>query len=368
MLPPFLVPGDGLSLKALGHGGETRWWYADQADQALKPLLRAALGSKWRLANARAMLPSRAIRADWHPGLSAWLRSHGVRPGRQMVIQRGTPGLYRKFVTLVLNDDGKMACVLKSADTPESALSILNEHQVLTELHGAFGPHCRVPAVIGYCECPDRAFSAQAPCGIGNRAMSEDWTGLHHAFCAALHAATRRNGQLPQAIALREGIRQGIARHAGSDRIDAVCTRLLAHAARALDVQQAVVSRVHRDFTPWNCLPTERGMAVLDWEWSDAAWTPLADYFHYRLFPGLLRNKSSPPWSRIAASPSLAGLADTCGISGQFDAHAALYLYDLILFYAHAVTRERGKSLRDPLLLRIAARSEDYLRQWPAAH
>jgi hypothetical protein len=331
--------------------------------------MRSALGRKWPASAVIAKLCPRPVAADWSGEVRGWIASRGIDPGSEAVVQRGTPGLYRKYIALILDEHGNPAGVIKCSDMPDSIDSIRNECVALNELNDTTGGGIRMPSVLGLLERQDRVIALQSPCFPGPRARRA-WSDLHHEFCVRLHASTFRvdAAASAQAIARRERIRQRVSQSPLSGRLPDVCARLLEHALKCIPLERISLGYVHRDLTPWNCFLDDGALTVLDWEWADRHWTPLHDYFHFHVFPDLLRNRAAlASWLDFERCPSLVRLAGACGISSGMDAYAALYLYDLILFYADAVSREQGKDLSDPLLLRQVSRAEEWLEQWSNA-
>jgi hypothetical protein len=360
-LPPVLVSGDDVDVHVLRAHGEPRWWWSTGAERALDGCLAAGLGRRW-LAYAAAARITRAAqrpeRAAWRPVVAAFLREAGVA-ARGLVSQLGTPGHYRKHATLVIGPGREVTAILKSSHAPASRASIRAEAAALAALHGHLP--AELPRPLGCIEAGEHLFSLQTPV---NARRSTGWSEAHRDLLVAMLRAAP-SAHWDEALAARERVREALAACGGAAaRLASQCGRLRESAEPAL--RDLPLGWAHRDFTPANVWCEQGRLAVIDWEWADPAWAPGHDLIHFHLFGALRRGADAAAIAAMLTEPQspLADFARAAGIGHRPEALLALYLYDLILFYADANGEGLARSPAHPLIAAAAALAE---RLAPAA-
>ncbi len=368
-LPPFLVAGDEV-MRIFSHRGERKIWYSPGAGHAARMLLRCRFGRAWPLQALRLAL--QGMRAQQRAGLAEplrrWLAEIGLARAN-LVVQRGSHGLYRKYVALGVRDDGGLAWVLKCADAPPSRGSMAAEARALSALSALTDPRLRVPRFYGATTIDGLFLTVQEACIAPNAPVVRTWGSAHHDFLTALggYAQVARGLLIGQGVEPRERLRaQLVAEWPGAAALARTAGDLLAHACAAVDPDRVPVGWAHRDFTPWNAFSDGRRLTVLDWEWADPAWTPLHDCFHFLWFPRLLSGPlACDDWRAVvAADGAAAALARALNLPGPVSAYAAWWCYDVLVFYADAVRREGRDPTRDALVDRLRAWSVQLLECW----
>jgi hypothetical protein len=351
-LPPVLISGDDVAVHALSAHGEPRWWWTPGGERALDDCLAAALGRRWP-AYAAAVRIARASqrpeRAAWRPVVAAFLRDAGIA-ARGLVSQLGTPGHYRKHATLVLGPDRLVTGILKSSDAPASRGSIRAEIDALAALRDRLP--AELPRPLGCIEAGEHVFSLQSPV---QARRSDAWTAAHRDLLVAM-LRTAPRARWDDAFVPRERVREALAACGGAAaRLASLCGRLRELAEPELG--SLPLGWTHRDFTPANAWCERGRLAVIDWEWADPAWAPGHDLIHFHLVGALRRGGDAAPLAAMLAeerSP-LAELCRAAGIGHRPATLLALYLYDLILFYADANGEGLARAPAHPLIASAAA-------------
>lgn len=355
-LPPFLVAGGELPLRELEIGGETRWWWTPRAGATLRRTLAASLGRRWPLHAARARARSfRAPRgAGWHPAVGTFLRACGAG-AEALVASLGTPGHYRKYAASLVDGDGRVTAILKCSLAPASRGSLRADAAALGALAGHLP--AELPRSLGCAELAGHVLTLQTPVSGG---PLRAWGPLHDGFCQAL-ARAGASTSWAAALAPRERVREELAAADGGAALASLCGRLLAAAEPELGSLPLVWA--HRDFTAANVWRDRDRLAVIDWEWADPAWAPATDLLHFHLMPSLRRGVD--PWpvaSRLAEPGSaLERYRSAIGLETPAGPLIALYLYDLLLFYAAADAKGLGHAASHPLVAAGAALGEQVL-------
>ncbi len=368
-LPPFLVRGDQV-MRVFSHRGERKIWYSPGTGHAARMLLRCRFGRAWPVQALRLALQGvrASQRVQLREPVRRWLAEIGLARA-DLVIQRGSHGLYRKYVALGVGGDGQLGWVLKCADAAPSRGSMAIEARALAALTALADPRVRIPRLYGATEVDGLFLTAQEACIAPDAPVVRTWGTAHHEFLLGLggHAQMAPGLLIGQGVEPRERIRvQLVASWPGAAGIARTAGDLLAHACGAVDPDRIPVGWTHRDFTPWNAFPDGRRLTVLDWEWADPTWTPLHDCFHFLWFPGLLSGQLvSDDWRRVVAEDGAAArLARALNLPGRVSAYAAWWCYDVLLFYADAVRREGRDPTRDALVERLRAWSVRLLEWW----
>jgi len=367
-LPPYFVEGGDLHLRVMSLRAEARWWFTPGTSRALDHFLRSGLGRRWPLQALRARLALPSLRAHWRPEVAAWIQSLGHQSERDLAVQLGFPGRYRKYVCMGMDGQQRPRWVLKASGTPDSRASIHADADALRAVRIAMPAGVVVPRLFGITEIDGVVFSLQEACPRPTSGRFHTWSDHHRRFCGSLFALPvtgAANWQV--AVAVRERVRERLAALGGDAQLIAdTCGRLLTFATGALAGRTIRLGWVHRDFTPWNTLKRDNALAVVDWEWADSGWIPLHDAFHFHLFPAIHAGADDPElWERFAGEQSpLAGLVNDLGIAGSVAPYGALYLYDTLLFYADAIAANPGQRFSDPLLQRLKVLADLWVGRW----
>jgi len=207
----------------------------------------------------------------------------------ELVILVGNPSPDRKLIVFLLDDEHRIAAVLKVGLTQGGGLSVLREAETLKKLER----YNWAPGVLTI--LPDLHAAAQEyVCGsTPNRRFRPEYMNL---LC-----------QMPQT-----GVSRNLVDVAGDlasrlspfkDRMDQQAPYLLNRSLACLDLDIAVPTMlVHGDFAPWNIRKNPKaGYVLVDWEWADFAGLPAYDLLHFQFSENRLLGGGAGPYSAIRA-------------------------------------------------------------------
>ncbi len=276
--PYLVIPGN--------HGPR---WLIPAARRAASSVLRA-----WRPYSVTGQLKWLAIRmADragvvrYFPSVSSltisrstslgWSERCGLAsPAGEMVILIGNPSPDRKLIVFLLDDQHRIAAVLKVGLTTGAGVSILREAEALGKLE----PYCWAPEILSV--HPDLGAAAQEYVDgtLPHRGFRPDYLDL-------LCRLPRSGGSLKLS-----GVASAMANRGGQGAGDGpvIAPDLLQRCLSRLDLDIAIPTMlVHGDFAPWNIRKTPKsGYVLVDWEWSDFAGLPAYDLLHFLFGEDLL--------------------------------------------------------------------------------
>lgn len=195
----------------------------------------------------------------------------------------GTPNDNRKTVVLPLGDRSP-SVILKVAETQKPKSALQNEARALIAMSMTSLAE-QVPKLIGLDETDARLTLAQEfrqRHSVGRAHMSH----AVGSFLAELSEIDRKQVGLADCL-VRAG--DSVCPKMGTclspafvEVASSLYTRLR---ALANEGKQVCLHRSHGDFAPWNCVWTDRGLFVFDWEESRDQDLALGDAFYYVLSP-----------------------------------------------------------------------------------
>lgn len=202
----------------------------------------------------------------------------------------GTPGAYRKLTATLANRGGTVVAVARIPLDTLSGEAVRNEVVALKGLEAVSALDGRTPRVMDLVTWEGRAISFLSV-GAGGRSSRRLETS-HLRFLEALHAGTAAEAKLQETALWK---RLQIEMPALRSRLPAPWPELLDRALRRLAEsfgdRSFPASTAHRDFAPWNCRTTEKGLFVFDWEMASEQSTPLLDAIHFHAVQAALRGR-----------------------------------------------------------------------------
>lgn len=240
----------------------------------------------------------------------------------ELVILVGNPSPDRKLIVFLLDDEHRIAAVLKVGLTQGGGLSVLREAETLKKLER----YNWAPGVLTI--LPDLHAAAQEyVCGsTPNRRFRPEYMNL---LC-----------QMPQT-----GVSRNLVDVAGDlasrlspfkDRMDQQAPYLLNRSLACLDLDIAVPTMlVHGDFAPWNIRKNPKaGYVLVDWEWADFAGLPAYDLLHFQFSEDRLFGSQDKGYPAIRSSPLFSDYFRRMDINAQLLPQLGIaYLLEQIAFF-----------------------------------
>lgn len=253
-------------------------------------------------------------------------------PQARSIVSVGTPGPYNKATVIFTDAAGEAILLAKVGLSPASVGLLKNEAAWLARLGRSPVLAAHVPSLLFAGAVPG-GFAVAESVGPGNL-PSRASAGSVRAFLdnmqancepqAAYHESTMR-----QAMWRRRELLAARVSETWAARGTAVLDRL-DEGLSGLEIPMVVA---HRDFSAWNMRVHAGVLFVFDWEYCEAGYLPLYDWYHYRLMPIVQRRVPSTGMmsALIREAAIRAGLGPEKGLKPDFQMLA--YLADVCFFY-----------------------------------
>jgi hypothetical protein len=188
----------------------------------------------------------------------------------EIVVLIGAFSASRKLIAFLLDNQHRIAAVLKVGLTAGGGLSILHEAEVLGKLE----QYSWAPRLLSVHPGLRAAAQEYMPGAMPDRAFRPEFMDL---LCRL-----PRSGSSISLAALAREMETRLSPFKG--RFDKMAPGLLSRSLACLDLDTAVPTMLaHGDFLPWNIVRNPKvGYVLVDWEWADFAGLPAHDLFHFQ--------------------------------------------------------------------------------------
>lgn len=224
-------------------------------------------------------------------GALRWFERCGIpSQAGEMVILVGNPSADRKLIAFLLDDEHRIAAVLKVGLTDGGGSSILHEAEVLSRLE----PHSWAPGILSIHADQRAAAQKYVPGAMPGRGFRPEFMDL---LCRLPTSGdVIRMAQLAGEMARR--LRPFKA------QLDQMAPGLLDRSLDCLDLDIAVPAMlVHGDFASWNMRNNPKaGYVLVDWEWADFAGLPAYDLLHFQFNDDRLFGEKAGGYSAIRSN------------------------------------------------------------------
>lgn len=214
-------------------------------------------------------------------------------PSLHTVISIGTPGPYRKYTVLLLNNEGTQVAVAKIGTTPKAIDQVRKEAHWLRVLTAEPAMRHCTPAFIAEDNSADAWIVVQSVCT--GKFVDTVLGPPQLQFLSAFQQLFQEELMFRDSVMYRD-IAGRFARL--QSRLSPAWVN---RTKRALSVLEAGLAHVtmrvvgaHRDFAPWNMRLQGGRLAVFDWEYASTGYLPLYDLFHFHLVPIAVKSIVSP--------------------------------------------------------------------------
>ena len=216
-------------------------------------------------------VPSVSNVATSRQGALRWFERCGIRSQRgELVILVGNPSPDRKLIVFLLDDEHRIAAVLKVGLTAGGGLSVLHEAETLKRLD----PYQWAPGLLSVHPELRAASQAYVDGAMPDRGFLPEYMDL---LCQLPRTGDcRKLSEVAGELANRlSPFKAGL---------DQIAPGLLSRSLDRLDLDVELPTLlVHGDFVPWNIRKNaERGHVLVDWEWADFAGLPGHDLLHFQ--------------------------------------------------------------------------------------
>ena len=222
---------------------------------------------------------------------------HGVLqarlPGRfglrsiDYALYLGTPEDNRKTVVLPLGDSPP-SIILKVAETPRARASLMNEVSALSVLSQSPLASC-VPKL-------EDLISSDATLTLYQEYRSRRSVSQHKLDAAVINFLGQLMALNHQSMRLSAYLKvfPEDSKECVADDVISACRALRERLQNQAKLNaELLLHLTHGDFAPWNCIWTDQGLFVFDWEESEADGLALQDAFYYVIAPALLVQRNA---------------------------------------------------------------------------
>ena len=192
----------------------------------------------------------------------------------QAAVYIGSPGLSRKITLQLMNSAGEILGYVKIGDTDSNRPFVQNEANTCLELAHIQWHSILIPSILFLQKYGDWILLGEGDIASEGRSVGYDLSDEITTALVELASKTRLQSHADEFY-------NSICRQLESFVKE---TELLQIGLSALDRIKAGGSmpiRIHGDFVPYNLKRTDRGVAVVDWEFSQSMGLPLYDLFHF---------------------------------------------------------------------------------------
>jgi hypothetical protein len=305
-------------------------WLVPAASRASGPALSTwrpyAIPSrmKWfaiRMAAHAGLLrfvPSVSSVAASRQGALRWFERCGIRSQRgELAILVGNPSPDRKLIVFLLDDEHRIAAVLKVGLTAGGGVSVLHEAETLKRLD----QHQWAPRLLSVHTELRAAAQAYVDGAMPDRGFRPEYLDL-------LCQMPRTGGCKKLSEVAGELANRLSPYNAGLDQI---APGLLSRSLDRLDLDVDLPTLlVHGDFVPWNIRRNaEAGSVLVDWEWANFAGLPAYDVLHFQFTDGRLFGGRNGGYAAIRTKPVCAEYFRRMDVDpGLLPQLATVYLLD----------------------------------------
>jgi len=200
---------------------------------------------------------------------------------------------FGKILIQLLNEQGQTIGIAKVADTILAAQAMARETKALKHLERVSELRNAVPTILTTGECQNHIVQMQTAVGSSLRFYRTKLTSDHLRFLTILSHVDVCEINVEQWSHWANIWRWAHEYEFGSIRETNSLRMALEHSYDNLQNTAIPFHRVHGDFAPWNILSCPHGLAVVDWEESEAVGLPFYDSIYFALqVATLLKNKS----------------------------------------------------------------------------
>jgi len=224
-------------------------------------------------------------------GARLWFDRCGIqaRDG-EIVVLIGAFSPDRKLIAFLLDNQHRIAAVLKVGLTAGGGLSILHEAEVL----GRLEQYSWAPRLLSVHPSLRAAAQEYMPGAMPDR-------GFRPEFMDLLCQLPRSGSSISLATVAQEVANRLSPFKA---QFDKMAPGLLSRSLACLDLDIAVPTMlVHGDFLPWNIVRNPKaGDVLVDWEWADFAGLPAHDLLHFQFSIDRLFGEKAGGYAAIQSS------------------------------------------------------------------
>jgi len=237
-------------------------------------------------------VPSVSNVATSRQGALRWFERCGIRSQRgELVILVGNPSPDRKLIVFLLDDEHRIAAVLKVGLTAGGGLSVLHEAETLKRLD----PYQWAPGLLSVHPELRAASQAYVDGAMPDRGFLPEYMDL---LCQLPRTGDcRKLSEVAGELANRlSPFKAGL---------DQIAPGLLSRSLDRLDLDVELPTLlVHGDCVPWNIRKNaERGHVLVDWEWADFAGLPAYDLLHFQFTEDRLFGGTTSGYAAMRAIP-----------------------------------------------------------------
>jgi len=249
----------------------------------------AFFGNFWLLRGRVLLIATRATGFIPRGVLQARLPGRFGLRSIDYALYLGTPEDNRKTVVLPLGDSPP-SIILKVAETPRARASLMNEASALSVLSQSHLSSC-VPKL-------EDLISSDAMLTLCQEYRSRRPVSQHKLDAAIINFLGQLMALNYQSMRLSAYLKvfPEDSKECVADDVISACRALRERLQNQAKLNaELLLHRTHGDFAPWNCIWTDQGLFVFDWEESEADGLALQDAFYYIIAPALLvqRNASA---------------------------------------------------------------------------
>jgi len=281
----------------------------------------AFFGNFWLLRGRVLLIATRSSGFIPRGALQAGLPGRFDQRSIDYALYLGTSDDNRKTVVLPLGDLPP-SIILKVAETPRARASLMNEASALSVLSQSPLSSC-VPkledlissdATLTLCQ----EYRSRRP--VSQRKLDAAVINFLGQLMALNHQSMPLSAYLQ---VLPDDSEECMA----ADVISA-CRALRGKLQNQSELNaEILLHRTHGDFAPWNCIWTDKGLFVFDWEESEADGLALQDAFYYVIAPSLLVQRNANATETFNAVFCFANrVVEASGIKLDIQLYFALWL------------------------------------------